>query len=242
MRFRPLPVMTTLALASLLILVWLGQWQWSRFITRSRAEQAPPVAFAVTRLYPVGLAGRDAPLVYGLFEGQAAWRRYVPVAEQPAGPPAGFLLWDVVLSVSPVPLALEGLTPVTLPAARVLPGRERGPFTPPDDPAAGLWYGIDLPAMAAALDLPESAIALFEPERVSVIDADNRLGRGSQPPPAPNPWADLSRSPDLPPARHLGYALTWWGLAGTLIGVYIAFHVSRGRLSFGPARKGRTED
>ena len=35
-----------------------------------------------------------------------------------------------------------------------------------------------------------------------------------------------------PPSRHLGYALTWFGFALTLIGVYIAFHVSRKRLGF----------
>jgi surfeit locus 1 family protein len=29
------------------------------------------------------------------------------------------------------------------------------------------------------------------------------------------------------PNRHLEYALTWYGLAATLVGVYLAFAISR---------------
>jgi surfeit locus 1 family protein len=36
----------------------------------------------------------------------------------------------------------------------------------------------------------------------------------------------------LPPQRHFGYAITWWGLAIALIGVYLAFHYQKGRLRF----------
>ena len=43
------------------------------------------------------------------------------------------------------------------------------------------------------------------------------------------PGADV-----LPPARHLGYAITWYGLALVLIVIYFAYHVSVGRLSFRP--------
>ena len=31
---------------------------------------------------------------------------------------------------------------------------------------------------------------------------------------------------------HLNYALTWFGIALSLIGVYIAYHVNAGRLGF----------
>ena len=46
----------------------------------------------------------------------------------------------------------------------------------------------------------------------------------------PNPFAQPGGSDVLPPERHLGYALTWWGLAGALVGVYLAFHARQGRL------------
>ena len=34
------------------------------------------------------------------------------------------------------------------------------------------------------------------------------------------------------PNNHLQYALTWFGLALTLVGVYLVYHVKNGRLSF----------
>ena len=54
----------------------------------------------------------------------------------------------------------------------------------------------------------------------------------------PGAWlAEVGEGPpprlaDMPPARHVGYALTWFGIALTLVGVYVAFHVRAGRLRF----------
>ncbi|MGA0181704.1 MAG: SURF1 family cytochrome oxidase biogenesis protein [Candidatus Puniceispirillaceae bacterium] len=36
---------------------------------------------------------------------------------------------------------------------------------------------------------------------------------------------------------HLSYALTWYGIALALIGVYIAFHYQAGRLQFKRGQK-----
>jgi surfeit locus 1 family protein len=33
--------------------------------------------------------------------------------------------------------------------------------------------------------------------------------------------------------QHLSYAVTWFGLAACLLGVWLAFHISRGRLAWG---------
>ena len=38
---------------------------------------------------------------------------------------------------------------------------------------------------------------------------------------------------------HLGYAVTWYGIACALIGVYLAFHHQAGRLTFGAAGRGK---
>ena len=40
---------------------------------------------------------------------------------------------------------------------------------------------------------------------------------------------------------HLGYAITWYGIACALIGVYAAFHHQRGRLGFGAGGNDRDE-
>ena len=47
-----------------------------------------------------------------------------------------------------------------------------------------------------------------------------------------NPYAFSQPIDPLPPERHFGYALTWWGMALALIGVYVALHRSHGRLKF----------
>ena len=32
--------------------------------------------------------------------------------------------------------------------------------------------------------------------------------------------------------QHLGYAVTWFGLAFALLCIWLAFHISRGRIAF----------
>jgi surfeit locus 1 family protein len=81
-----------------------------------------------------------------------------------------------------------------------------GWMTPDNQPGQGIWYWYDLPALrrAIGLDLPPV-----------VVEADA----------APNPGGLPvgGRTVTTLPNRHLQYAVTWYGLALTLIGVYIAF-------------------
>jgi cytochrome oxidase assembly protein ShyY1 len=51
-----------------------------------------------------------------------------------------------------------------------------------------------------------------------------------------NPFALAPGADALPPARHLGYAITWYGLAVVLLVIYFAYHASVGRLSFAQPR------
>ena len=47
-----------------------------------------------------------------------------------------------------------------------------------------------------------------------------------------SPESALAAGADaMPPARHLGYALTWYGLAIVLLAIYFAYHMSVGRLA-----------
>jgi surfeit locus 1 family protein len=97
-----------------------------------------------------------------------------------------------------------------------IPAR-KGLFTPENDPAHNLWYWPDLPAMTAAA-FPEGAgRAEVEP---FFIDADARPE-----PPGGLPRGGVTRL--QLPNRHLEYAVTWYGLAATLLGVYLAFAISR---------------
>ena len=99
-----------------------------------------------------------------------------------------------------------------------------------DQPEARLWYTADPEAMAEAVGAPSENMRLVEPEMIRefALAGENVIHRD-----IPNPFYSLANLDDLPPQRHLGYALTWYGLLLAMIGVYIALHVARGRLRFG---------
>lgn len=81
-----------------------------------------------------------------------------------------------------------------------------GAFTPDNDPAAGEWYYYDLEAMEKALGIALSPV---------VVEADDTPNPGGLPI-GGRTLITLSNN-------HLQYAITWYGLAVALIGVYIVF-------------------
>ena len=88
---------------------------------------------------------------------------------------------------------------------------DRNTFTPADDPGKGQWFTRDIAGIAKAEDL--TRVAPF------FIDAD-----ASAPGGLPQGGETLLSFPN----NHLQYALTWFGLAIGLVGVYIAFVLRRG--------------
>lgn len=88
--------------------------------------------------------------------------------------------------------------------------------TPAPDIKKNEWYALDLEAMTKKLKTTVS-LANSAP---FFVEAETAISG----PPAPQP--DLKQL--TLNNRHLEYAVTWWGLALTLIGVYAAF--IRGRL------------
>ena len=79
-------------------------------------------------------------------------------------------------------------------------------LSPPNTPAKNDWHTRDIAAMAAALHAPEPAPVILMLERPAAA------------PPGPKPAA----IPTDIPNNHLGYALTWFGLAAGLVGTYVA--------------------
>ena len=236
MTFRPLPVLTGLTLVSLAILLWLGAWQWGRFVEKRDMDAAPPPAFEQMTLYRVPQA-TETQEVYGLYRGQAVWRRYVAVSETPQGPAAGIMLFDMVVSVDPRRQDVSDREAFRADYLAMPPEGKRGIFSGKDDPENGLWFVVSASRMLDqwGIENRTDPLKVFEPRAIYSIDFDRRF-QGPGVLEAENPWADPRLADELPPARHMGYALTWWGFALTLIGVYIAFHMSQGRLSF--RRKG----
>jgi surfeit locus 1 family protein len=91
-----------------------------------------------------------------------------------------------------------------------------GMFTPQPDLKTRLWFAKDIPSMTDALALPAPPI---------LIEADAT--------PNPGGWPIGGQTRVDFPNDHLQYATTWFGLALALLAVYLLYHRSHGRLSFG---------
>ena len=86
--------------------------------------------------------------------------------------------------------------------------RPKGLFTPENDPAANQWYYMDRQQMGEVAGIVPSAAYLVaapseEPDALPI----GRI-----------PGADLSNN-------HLGYALTWFGLALVLVVIFVIYHL-----------------
>jgi surfeit locus 1 family protein len=226
-RLRPALWPTLAVLPALALLLYLGTWQVQRLDWKTRliadveaGLAAPPVALpdsvdpqALRALEwrQVRVAGRfrhdlERRLVGRTMAGRLGVDLVTPL-ERDDGPP-------VLVNRGFVP---EGAGE----AARRPDGRvtlvgvvrlepEPGPFTPDNRPQANQWYTVDIAGMAAGLPRPALPVWLQ-----AVPDA------GPAAPPVPRPPRPDLRNP------HLGYAVTWYGLAAALVGVYLAFSLRR---------------
>jgi surfeit locus 1 family protein len=88
-----------------------------------------------------------------------------------------------------------------------------GLFTPAGEPQRNLWFGRDSTAIAIAKGIADAA--------PFYVEMESPVPPGGLPHPAPV-------RPNLP-NNHLGYAITWFGLAAMLVGVYGAWMIGRWR-------------
>lgn len=219
-----LTIATVIAFA---ILIGLGVWQLQRLKWKeallagiARAEAATPLPlepvldrlarghdeeFVRVKVTCPGLARAPALEVYSLREGQIG-ARLISACPVVSGVyrsilvDRGFIPDTVTARPLPDPTILD---PVEV--TGVLRPGERGNFTtPPNTPAK--WYLHDAKKMAAALHADAPTAPLFLMAETSTNPDFKALI------PAPFP-VDI-------PNRHLEYALTWFGLAGALAGVY----------------------
>ncbi|HVV64125.1 MAG TPA: SURF1 family protein [Rhizomicrobium sp.] len=233
--FRPLWTLTIAAAVAFACLVALGVWQLDRLQWKlaliaevNRNMAAPPVSAAQALAMGAGAEYRRVALegrfdnskeayIFGTdARGGAVYHVVVPFLTARGR-------WFLV-DRGVVPK--EKLDPATRRAGRIVgPTRvvgvwrtPEGPglFTPSPDFAHRIWYAHDLGAIAKA-----DGVALAAPV---VIEADAT--------PNPGGWPSGGRTVVRFRNEHLQYAITWFGLAAVLIGVYLAYHLSRGRLGF----------
>ncbi len=222
--FRPLPIMSVLTVLSLAVLVTLGHWQMARYEEKQRLAATPPAEMSLAAYEPLP---EGVQLVYGVREGVPGWRIFAPVRDGDAVIfiDSGFVEGPAAPNWRDIsyPSALSHDAPIR--GASIRP-EAPGPFAPPPRPADRIWYDVDLQGMARTAGLGAAADYFIAAPYVG------EDGRATE-----NPFARLPGADPLPPERHLGYAITWWGLAIMLVGVYLAYHISVGRLRLKPAEE-----
>ncbi|MDQ8699349.1 SURF1 family protein [Hyphomicrobium sp. LHD-15] len=232
-------VATVMTLIALPILIGLGVWQlerkaWKESLLTAIAER--------TKQEPVDLLGtysatHESDLGFEYVRAKVRGRflndkeRYFYAPDQKLGP--GYHVYT--------PLEIAGTTAVVFvnrgfvtedlkdPAKRregqldgevEVVGLLRGPgikatFTPDNDPKANLWFWRDYAGLFASAfsGTDRTAIAAF-------LDAEA---------PAPGGWPKGGATLVELPNRHLEYALTWFGLAVTLVAIFGVFAWTRRR-------------
>jgi len=237
-RFRPLLVPTLWFVPGLLLLVGLGAWQLGRL------QEKEALIASIT----AGMKAPPAPLEQALAQGpaNAEWH-HVEVkghflhdkevyffAQGMKGAVGVQIITPLVEDDGTTILVNRGFVPDALkdPGSRgagQVPGEvslsgvvrvseNPGFFTPKSDPAARLWFVKNVPEMAAFLGVPVKAPIFVEADAT----------------PNPGGWPLGGQTNVDVPNDHLQYAITWFGLALALTGVYLVYHHSRGRLTLRP--------
>ena len=236
MSFRPLPLFTIFTIPLLVLLLWLGNWQYERAdwkvgeieayqsrvaqdlltiddaLCVSDRDKGSSVIGPEDELSEVARTVDSAVLrVYGFStSGEPGWRRYMPVPAPSCMENSAPILAE---------LAFESLKTGQKRAVSRLRLIEATPaktvFTSENSPETNEWYWFDEAAMAQAF-----GVAKFNSQWRIVADdgLPDHLRR-------------------TPPERHIGYSVTWYGMAIVLFVMYAAFHMHVGRLRFGDAPK-----
>ena len=199
----------------LLILLGLGTWQAQRLLWKTdllariaAAEAAPPAAFSdppapYAKLQATGRFdhAREALLGVEIRANRMGARLIVPFLSDSSPPMLVDRGWVPLDGLAGLPRP-EGLQSVT---GYIRMGEAAGRFAAQNDVAARRFFQFDPAAIGAALGIPGMAgygLVLLGPP-------------GSLPDPA--------QSLPRPRNNHLGYAITWYGLALSLLGVFAAF-------------------
>src|ERR1700761_8930582 len=233
LRFRPYPGFTITAVILFAILCGLGVWQLERLqwklaliATVNGHMTAAPVTLDAISAMTADEAQYRRVTLHGHFDhGREA---YVFTTDA-SGAPVYHVLTPFltgsgkVLMVDRGAVPKERLDPATRAAGNAagetrVTGVWRAPdapglFTPAADLAHRIWYARDLAGIAAA-----DHITLSEPV---LVEADATANPGGLP--VGGQTVVSFRN------QHLSYAVTWFGLAIVLLGVWFSYNFSRGR-------------
>jgi surfeit locus 1 family protein len=221
--------MTLFALAAMALLIGLGLWQlkrlhWKEHLLAQIAASQTALPEPLSVVLGQGVDGLEidyrrvqadcpdieaTPFVrlYALRDAVAGYR--IITACRLDGGPYGSVLVDrgFISQDDAGRLKLTVGRPLSVPVVGILRRGDQPNFvTPQNQPAQNLWYWRDIPAMARALGAPRPAPTFL------MLQAPAPQGFGPTPAALPT---------DIP-NNHLQYAVTWFGLAAALAGVYLA--------------------
>tara|TARA_R110002110_G_scaffold6054_1_gene30572 strand:+ start:20684 stop:21439 length:756 start_codon:yes stop_codon:yes gene_type:complete len=238
--FRPLLWPTLLTTAMLPVLIGLGVWQVQRLHWKdallerieSRLSQAP-VDLPPPRTWPdLDIAALEYTRVH--LTGHFGTREFHYFTQNTDGTPGYAVLSPLDAGGGALILVDRGFVPQALkdpamhgaaPQGEVsFTGILRAPghrvwVSGADDPEKNIWMVRDPAVMGAELEVADLKMKNIAPFIVEA-EADALPGEW--------PKAGTTR-PDIP-NNHLDYALTWFGLAVVLMGVYLSYHWSNGRI------------
>jgi surfeit locus 1 family protein len=229
MHFRPLPVLTVIAIPALVALVTLGIWQGERAGEKASEiaafkvhMQAPPLTQAQACadglsdsqiIAPPAAEGATLRVFGHQADGTAGWKHYqaAEICGAPMLVESGF---DALAIGGPGAATPEVVSTRAPDRFIVTPWPDRPLMAAPNAPERNEWSWFDGPAIIKALGLP-------------TLDTRHVL-------------APLEGMPDYlvrtPPETHIGYAVTWFGMAIAFAVIYGLMHMRAGRLRFGKAQ------
>ena len=238
MKFRPFLWLTIVTLPALLVLIGLGSWQLQRlqwkndlissFEARSAADAiAIPAAndelddleFRSLALEGVFQHDKETLLIGRTYEGNAGFHVVTPLLLDDGRiilVNRGWVSEDYRDPVKRAFSQIDGKTSVSGILRR--PG-VKGYFVPENEPENGFWFTLVPSQINRHLGLGDVAIDQFYADALRTSDVVTL-------PIAAKTKLNLRNA-------HLSYAMTWYGIALALIGVYLAFHYQAGRLQFG---------
>ena len=221
------------------LLVWLGVWQMRRLawketlLAHMEARLAAPAGPLPAPAEWAGLRPDDYEFRHvraqGVYEPQAQALVFAGAVSVDKGParPGYYVMTPLRLAGGATLLVNRGFLPIDLadPERRGPPppagpqsvtGHMRAPesrnaFTPADKPDRGEFFARDPAALGAAKGM---ALAPF------TLDAETRGAAD---------WPRGGAVLERPPNNHLSYALTWFGLAATLVAFFLIWAARTGR-------------
>ena len=234
---KNLVLLSVFSALGLVVLIGLGSWQLQRLVWKeglikrieARARAAPRSLGSVEAAWQktqdieymaVSVRGQflhdKERYYYAPGRSGPGWHVYTPLKladERVLWVNRGFLpthLRDPALRRSGLPLGATTVVGLARSAG------VQGVFTPDNDISGNQWYWRDLPAMAAsAYDKTQVTTLPF------FVDAAAQS--------TPDQWPKGGVTRIKLSNRHLEYALTWFGLAGALAGVFAVYAWGRFR-------------